>query len=95
MNSGTKCRGTYTRSERDNKIVIDYILVNEAMCKHYDATEIGEDKLLYDLSDQVYNYVNILDKPRSSVCATRISLGLMINAGTLLASRRKLIFDGP
>ena len=32
---------------------------------------------------------------RSSVCATRISLGFMINAGILLASSRKLIFGGP
>ena len=29
------------------------------------------------------------------MCATRISLGLMINAGMLLASRRMLIFGGP
>ena len=29
------------------------------------------------------------------VCATRINLGLMINAGILLASSRRLIFGGP
>ena len=29
------------------------------------------------------------------VCETRIRLGLMINAGTLLASSRRLIFGGP
>ena len=29
------------------------------------------------------------------VCARRISLGLMINAGMLLASSRRLIFGGP
>ena len=32
---------------------------------------------------------------RSSVCETRISLGLFINAVMLLASSRRLIFDGP
>ena len=32
---------------------------------------------------------------RPSVCLTRISLGLMTNAGMLLASRRRLIFGGP
>ena len=34
-------------------------------------------------------------QPRSSVCVTRINLGLMINAGMLLASSRRLVFDGP
>ena len=43
MNCDAKCRGTYLRIERDNKSVIDYILVNEAMYKHYDSMEIDED----------------------------------------------------
>ena len=30
-----------------------------------------------------------------SVCTTRINLGLMINAGMLLASSRRPIFGGP
>ena len=34
-------------------------------------------------------------QPKSSVCVTRISNGLMINAGMLLASSRRLIFGGP
>ena len=34
-------------------------------------------------------------QPRSSVCERRISLGLMINTGMLLASSRRLIFGGP
>ena len=50
MNSEAKCRGAYTRIERYYKNVIDYILVNEAMYKHYDSMKIDEDKLLYDLS---------------------------------------------
>ena len=29
------------------------------------------------------------------MCTTRINLGLMINAGMLLASSRRLIFGGP
>ena len=41
------------------------------------------------------NPVDDLFHPRSSVCATRISLGLMISAGMLLASTRRLIFGGP
>ena len=32
---------------------------------------------------------------RSSVCATRMSLGLIINAGVLLASCRRIVFGGP
>ena len=39
-------------------------------------------------------WLDVLFQPRSSVCATRISLGLMINAGMLLAFRR-LIFGRP
>ena len=33
--------------------------------------------------------------PRSSMCETRISLGLMINAGMFLASSRRLMFGEP
>ena len=38
---------------------------------------------------------HVMYQPESSVCETRISLGLMINAGILLASSRRLIFGGP
>ena len=66
MNCDTKCRGTFTRIESDNKSVIDYILVNEAMYKHYDSMEIDEDKLLCNLTDHVYIYVDIIpnDMPK-------------------------------
>ena len=40
-------------------------------------------------------WLDVLFQPRSSVCATRISLGLMINAGMLLAASMRLIFGGP
>ena len=30
------------------------------MYKHYDSMEIDEDKLLYDLSDHVYIYVDVI-----------------------------------
>ena len=40
-------------------------------------------------------WLDVLFQPRSSVCAIRISLGLMINAGMLLASRIRFIFGGP
>ena len=40
-------------------------------------------------------WLDVLFQSRSSACATRISLGLMINAGMLLASSRRLIFCGP
>ena len=34
-------------------------------------------------------------KPRLFVCAARISLGLIISEGALVASSRRLIFGGP
>ena len=37
-------------------------------------------------------WLNVMHQPMSSMCATRISLGLMINEGMLLASSRSLIF---
>ena len=40
-------------------------------------------------------HLSLLVGPRSPVCVTRISLGLMINAGMILASSRRLIFGGP
>ena len=55
------------------------------------------------LSDNPFEVLNehlsLLDdvkyQPRSSMCVTRKSLGLMINAGMLLALSRRLIFRGP
>ena len=40
-------------------------------------------------------WLDVLSQPRSSVCATKINLGLVVNDGMLLASSRKLIFGGP
>ena len=40
-------------------------------------------------------WLDVMFQPRSSVCLTRISLGLMINAGMLLASCRRIVFGGP
>ena len=40
-------------------------------------------------------WLDVIYQPRSSMCETRISVGLMINAGMLLASSRRLIFGGP
>ena len=40
-------------------------------------------------------WLDVMYQPRSSVCETRISLGLMINAGKLLASSRRLTFGVP
>ena len=40
-------------------------------------------------------WLDFMYQQRSSVCVTRINLGLMINAGMLLTSSRWLIFGGP
>ena len=40
-------------------------------------------------------WLNVMYQPRSSECVTRICLSLMINAGMLLASSRRLIFGAP
>ena len=40
-------------------------------------------------------WLDVMYQPRSSMCETRISLGLMINAGMFLAASRWLIFGGP
>ena len=40
-------------------------------------------------------WLDILFQPRSSVCPTRMRVGLMMNAGMLLPSIRKLIFGAP
>ena len=40
-------------------------------------------------------WLDVMYQPRSSVCETRTSLGLMIIADMLLASSRRLIFGGP
>ena len=40
-------------------------------------------------------WLDVMYQPRSSLCVTRISLGLMVNADMLLASSRRLIFGGP
>ena len=40
-------------------------------------------------------WLDVMYKPRPSVCLTRIRVGLMFNAGMLLASSKRLIFGGP
>ena len=39
-------------------------------------------------------WLDAMFQPRSFVCATRISLGLMVNAGMILTSSRRRIFGG-
>ena len=40
-------------------------------------------------------WLDVMYQPRSSMCVTRMSLGLMINAGMILVSSRRLILGGP
>ena len=40
-------------------------------------------------------WLDVMYQLRSSMCITRINLGLMINAGMLLASNKRFIFGGP
>ena len=40
-------------------------------------------------------WLDVMFQPRLSVCVTRIIFGLMINAGMLLASSKRLIFGWP
>ena len=47
------------------------------------------------LNEHLPLLVDVMYQPRSSVSVTRISLGLIINAGMPLASSRRLVFDGP
>ena len=46
-------------------------------------------------NEHLFLLVGRMYQPRSSVCVTWINLGLMINAGMLFASSKKLIFGGP
>ena len=58
MKCDEKCMDTVTRVERNDKSVIDYILINDKMYQYYESMEIDEDKLMYDLSDHVgYMYM--------------------------------------
>ena len=40
-------------------------------------------------------WFDVMYQPRSSVCVTKINLGLLINGGMLLAASRRLILGGP
>ena len=40
-------------------------------------------------------WLDVMYQPRASVFVTRICLGLMISAGMLFASSKRLIFGGP
>ena len=57
----------YTWSVRNERSVIDYIMVNECMYRYFRLMEIDEDKVLYDLSDHVYVFMKLIvreDRPR-------------------------------
>ena len=46
------------------------------------------------LNEHLPCWLDVMYQPRSSVCVTRINLGLMISAGVLLTLNRRLIFGG-
>ena len=51
LNGDDKCKGTITRSQREENSAIDFILVNERMYEDFIEMNIDEDKELFDLSD--------------------------------------------
>ena len=50
------------------KSVIDYVLINDKMLQYYESMEIDEGKLLYDLSDHVYMYIDVNIWSRTTEC---------------------------
>ena len=59
LNCDVRCRGVYTRSERNERSVIDYIMVNEYMYRYFKLMEIDGEKVLYDLSDHVFVFIEL------------------------------------
>ena len=67
LNYDSKCKGVYTKSVKNEKSVIDYIMVNECTYRYFKLIEIDGDKVLYDLSDHVYVFMELIvgeDMPR-------------------------------
>ena len=67
LNCDSRCISVYNRSVRNEKSVIDYIMVNECTYRYFWLMEIDEDKVLYDLSDHAYVFMGLIvreDKPR-------------------------------
>ena len=54
LSCDTKCRGDYARVERGNRGVMDCIMMNDLVHRHYESMKINEENMLYDLSDHVY-----------------------------------------
>ena len=60
LNCDINCKGEYTRVERGNRSVIDYVMVSEEMYKYYKSMEIDEERVRYDLSDHVYIFIDLI-----------------------------------
>ena len=48
--------------------MIHYVLINDKMYEYYESMEIDEGKILYDLSDHVYMYVDMNILSRTTEC---------------------------
>ena len=51
LNNDTNCKGLYTWSRKDQKSIIDYILVNKTMYDRFLDMNIDENKEILDISD--------------------------------------------
>ena len=51
LNADDRCEGKITRSFRQEKSAIDFVLVNEKLYENYKSLRIDEEKEYYDLSD--------------------------------------------
>ena len=47
---------------------VDYVLINDKMYEYYESMEIYESKILYDLSNHVYMYVDVNILSRTTEC---------------------------
>ena len=64
LNCDINCKGRYTRVERGNKSVIDYVMVSEEMYKYHKSMEIDEERERYDLSNHVNIFIDLIIRER-------------------------------
>ena len=67
LNLDEKCEGAFTRTIKDQKSIVDYVLINKKMYNRFKEMKIDENKEIYDRSDHNLITVNFMVKNEGNI----------------------------
>ena len=72
LNLDDKCEGTYTRTFKKQKSIIDYVLINNKMYNRFKEMKIDENKEIFDISDHNLITVNFSIKNEGNISKNKM-----------------------